>query len=109
METTPFDDQELDTLIRASFEREELLQEVQANVMTHLRRSARRSALRKWARLAAFAVGLPFVLLCFCAGLHYIYIHTTLQPPILVAMALSTTAMLLLAAQAVKDFSFQDV
>ena len=58
-------EQQLDELIRQSFEREEIAREISVAVMKDLRRQTRRRQLRQWGRAAAFAFGLPLVLLLF--------------------------------------------
>lgn len=58
-------EQQLDELIRQSFEREEIAREISVAVMKDLRRASRRAWLRRWGRAVAFSFGLPFVLLAF--------------------------------------------
>ena len=61
----PLTDQLFDDLIRESFERKAIADDISVAVMKDLRRQARRRQLRKWGRAAVFAFGLPLVLLLF--------------------------------------------
>ena len=55
----------LDALIRQSFERKKMADDISASVMKELRRATRRRRLRQWARMVAFSFGLPMVALVF--------------------------------------------
>ena len=59
-------EQEFDRLISEAVERQMLLSDINTRVMTEVRRSARRTLLRRWARVVAFAFGMP--LLVFVVG-----------------------------------------
>ena len=52
-------EQELDHLIRETVKRQALLDDINNNVMTEIRHSARKQQIRQWARIVAFAFGLP--------------------------------------------------
>ena len=56
-------EQQLDELIRQSFEREEIAREISVAVMKDLRRASRRAWLRRWGRAVAFVA--PFAYMGF--------------------------------------------
>lgn len=55
----------LDALIRQSFERKKIAEDISVSVMKELRRATRRRRLYQWARMVAFSFGLPMVMLVF--------------------------------------------
>lgn len=61
----PLTEQQLDDLILQTFERQQIAEDITVGVMKDLRRQTRRRQLRQWGRAAAFAFGLPLVLLLF--------------------------------------------
>jgi hypothetical protein len=61
----PLTEQQLDDLILQTFERQQIAEDITVGVMKDLRRQTRRRQLRQWGRAAAFAFGLPLVLLFF--------------------------------------------
>ena len=52
----------LDALIRQSFERKKIAEDISVSVMKELRRATRRRRLHQWARMVAFSFGLPMVI-----------------------------------------------
>ena len=66
-------DNNIDTLIRETLERRELLADLDRLIIADVRRQARREWIRRWARVATFSFGLPIVLLVFAACM-YLYI-----------------------------------
>ncbi len=102
-------DDELDGLITASLERQELLEDVNREVMKEVRRSSRHETLRRWMRAIAFAFGLPALLLFYGIGIHYVCTHVEMNVFIWIALAVSTTAMLCILGKVVKNFSISKV
>ncbi|MCR5131853.1 MAG: hypothetical protein K6C10_10400 [Prevotella sp.] len=102
-------DEEMDSLIATSLERQDILEEINREVMGEVSRTARRETLSRWTRVAAFAFGLPFVLLCFVAGIYYIYKNVEMQPYMWIAFGLSSIAMLFFVGKEIKDFSISRV
>ena len=102
-------EKELDALISASFEREELLEQINRSVMTDVRRQAHRAWLRRWGRMAAFAFGVPTVLTCFAYSVYNICTTLPMHPAIVVGLALSATAIIGVSGQTVKEFSIDNV
>ncbi len=58
-------DEQLDDLVRQSFQRQQMVDDINVSVMKQLRRTARRRSLLRWGRIVAFAFGLPLLLLLF--------------------------------------------
>ena len=67
-------DNNIDSLIRETFERRVLLADLDRLIIADVRRQARRELIRRWARVAAVSFGLPVVLLVFAACM-YLYIE----------------------------------
>lgn len=57
--------EQLDDLIRQSFSRQEMVEEINLSVMKQLRRNSRRRNLLRWGRIVAFAFGLPLIVLLY--------------------------------------------
>lgn len=102
-------DMELEQLIGASFERQELMQDISRNVMTDIRKKSRQAWLRKWGRVAAFSFGVPTVLGAFGVGISETLALTESQPFVLAGLVLSTISMLVFTVKEVKDFSINCV
>ena len=102
-------DNNIDTLIRETLERRELLADLDRLIIADVRRQARRQWIRRWARVAAFSFGLPMVLLVFAACI-YLYIEcyeaSTLT---LYIMALPTLALIFSTHRFLKYFSPDEV
>ena len=98
-------DEELDRLISTSLERESILEEINRNVMNEVKHSARKAVFRRYARVFAFAFGIPFVLFCFGFGIHYIVTHSDMPFYMWIALGLSAIAMLGFVSKEVRDFS----
>ena len=62
----------IDTLISATLDRQHLVAEINRATLSDLRRTVRRRRLRRWARVVAFSFGLPLVVLA-CTYLIYRY------------------------------------
>ena len=58
-------DNNIDSLIRETLERRQLLADLDRTIIADVRRQARRAWLRRWARVIAFSFGLPLALLVF--------------------------------------------
>ncbi len=54
-------EQELDNLIRESIGRQELLNSINRSVMKEIRHTTRKRRIRQWARVVAFAFGIPTI------------------------------------------------
>jgi len=104
-------DDELDRLIADSLQRQDVIEDIHHEVMREVRRSARRETVRRWARAAIFAFGLPLLLLCSGLGLYYIStgIDIQKQPYMLVVVILPAITMLLITGKALRDFSISKV
>ena len=98
-------DEELDSLISTSLERQSILEEINKNVMNEVKHSARKESLRRYARVFAFAFGIPFVLFCFGFGIHIVLTHSNMPFYMWIALGLSTIAMLGFISKEVRDFS----
>lgn len=109
MKTTPINDQQLDELISQTFERQQIVADISSAVMKDLRRQARRSQLRQWGRVAAFAFGLPFVLLLF-GWLLWLFVSQQGQSSIVyICLVFPAAAMLYATWHAIRNFSTERV
>ena len=100
-------DQELDNLIRESIERSELLEQVNNRVMTNIRRTARRNRIRTWARITAFAFGIPMVLFAFVLlTSHLLHTGTLLEKG---CICLAATTLVIALAIKIDNFSLRKV
>lgn len=103
------EEQELDQLITASFERQDVLDDISLHVMKDIRHSARRAALRRWVRLTAFAFGVPFVLGCFGYGVSFVYRHVAMQPAVVIGLILSVITMIAVAEKTIDEFPVREM
>ena len=98
-------DHNIDTLIRETLERRELLADLDRLIIADVRRQARREWIRRWAHVAAFSFGLPMVLLVFAACI-YLYIEQFGTSTFtLYIIALPTLALIFSTHRFLKNFS----
>ena len=71
--------------------------------MTEVRRSARRTLLRRWARVVAFAFGMP--LLVFVVGVLSDSVASASTPVVAVSMAVAAVTTLVAVVRVICDFS----
>lgn len=103
-------DQELDALIADVFQRQAVLESIHREIMTDIRQHSRSILLRRWLRIAAFAFGVPFILLCFAFGMYQIFVHSdTRQPYMWAVIILPTLTILAYTNKWLKDFSITEV
>ncbi|MBR3443004.1 MAG: hypothetical protein IKG96_05035 [Bacteroidaceae bacterium] len=69
----------IDTLISATLDRQHLVAEINRATLSDLRRTVRRRRLRRWARVVAFAFTMPLIVFA-CAYLLYMYVLPAMQP-----------------------------
>ena len=101
---------ELDALIGDTFQRQAILKTVHKKVMTEVRQQARCIMLRRWLRIAAFAFGVPFVMLCFAFGMYQAITQNDFRQPYMWAViALPTITILAYLNQTLKNFSINEV
>ena len=60
---TNLTDEQLDDLIRQTFCRQQVVEEINHSVMKQLHRTMRRRRLLRWGKIALFSFGLPLLLL----------------------------------------------
>ena len=110
-------DEQLDDLIRQSFQRQQTIEEINVCVMKQLRHTARRRILLQWARIVAFAFGLPLLLLLF-GGLLWLSISQrdapqfsilNYHPTVYAILLLPVATMMYVTWRAIKHFSLSDV
>lgn len=102
-------DNNLDSLIRETLERRELLAELDRTIIADVRRHARRAWLRRWARVIAFSFGLPLALLVFFTCM-YLYIKANEANVLAIAvLVLPTLALIYSTNHAFKTFSPDEV
>lgn len=105
----PLTDQQLDDLIQQTFERQHIADDISVSVMRQLRRQTRRRQLRQWGRAAAFAFGLPLVLLLF-GWLLWPFVSQQGQSSIVYAcLVFPAAAMLYSLWKAIENFSPSEV
>ena len=102
-------DQQLDDLISQSFERQQIAADISSAVMKDLRRQARRSQLRQWGRAAAFAFGLPLVILLFGWLLWPFVSQQGSSSPIYLSLLFPVATMFYAAWKAIDIFSTEKV
>ena len=110
-------DEQLDDLIRQSFHRQQTIDEINVSVMKQLRRTSRRRILLQWAKIVAFAFGLPLLLLLFGWLLWLTFSQydapqlsiLNCHPTIYAILLLPVAAMLYVTWRAIEHFSPSDV
>ena len=102
-------DNNIDTLIRETLERRELLADLDRLIIADVRRQVRREWIRRWARVAAFSFGLPIVLLVFAACMYLYIKHYGTSTFTLYIMALPTLAIIFSTHRFLKNFSLKEV
>lgn len=103
-----FSDHELDKLIRETVERQVIMEEISASVMHNIRRQALKATVRKWARLVAFALGLPLLFLISAFGLHFAYKHIECQPIAITVVVLPIITLIAFAFYEVQNYSIDE-
>lgn len=102
-------DSQLDELIRSSFERRQVLDEVNAEIMKSLRRESRREWCRRWGRIVAFSFGLPFLFLLF-GWLAWPFIaEHGVTSPVYLCLLVPFMTMVYLSVRAIEIFSAEKV
>ena len=99
----------LDSLIRETLERRQLLADLDRTIITDVKRQARRAWIRRWARVVAFSFGLPLALLVFftCTFL-FVQAHGA-DIPTIALLVLPTLALIYATNHAFKTFSPEEV
>ena len=102
-------DNNLDTLIRETLERRQLLADLDNKIIADIRRQERRAWIRRWTRAAVFSFGIPVILLVFAASLYfYIEQHGASMLTFFI-LAWPTLALIYVTHRALKTFSPEDV
>ena len=102
-------DHNIDTLIRETLERRELLADLDRLIIADVRRQARRELISRWARVAAFSFGLPIVLLVFAACMYLFIEQFGTSTFTLYIIALPTLALIFSTHRFLKNFSPEGV
>ena len=112
-----FTDEQFDELIRESFQRQQIIDDINVSVTRQLQHSARRRRMQHWGRIVAFAFGLPLLLLLFgwllwstvCQE-HTAYLTIfNSQVPVYACLLLPVAAMLYVTWRAIRNFSPEEV
>lgn len=90
-------DKELDKLIKDSFERDAMLEEINRRVMRQINRSERRITAQRLARMTAVAFGTPLVVLGGVWGIYKAMANTDSK---LVFAFLAVSALILISSAA---------
>ena len=102
-------DEQLDALIRSTFERRQALDGINAEIMKSLRRSSRRTWLCKWGRMVAFSFGLPFLFLLL-GWLSWPFISEHgVSSPVYLCLIIPFVAMIYISMRMIASFSTETV
>ena len=102
-------DNNIDTLIRETLERKELIADLNRLIITVVCRQARRAWIRRWARAVVFSFGLPLVLLFFASCVYLYIIEHGTSTFTLIILALPTLAIIFSTNRALTTFSLEEV
>ena len=102
-------DDQLDALIRSTFERRQALDGMNAEIMKTLQHSSRRAWLRRWGRVVAFSFGLPFLLLLFGWLLWSFISEHGISSPVYLCLIIPFVAMIYLSMRMIASFSTEKV
>ena len=97
----------LDTLIRETLERRQLLADLDRHIIADIRRRERHARIRRWARALIFSFGVPLVLLVFATCMYYYIKQYDLSVLTLFIIAWPTLAIILATHRALKTFSLE--
>lgn len=112
-----FTNEQFDELIRQSFQRQQIIDDINVSVTRQLQRSARRRRMLHWGRIVAFAFGLPLLLLLFgwllwstvCQE-HNVYLTIfNSQVSVYACLLLPVVAMLFATWCAIRNFTPEEV
>ena len=112
-----FTDEQLDDLIRQSFHRQQMVDEINLSVMKQLRHQTFRRSLLRWGKYAAFAFGIPMVLVLF-GWMLWTSVSQSVAPQfsilnsqmsIFICLLLPVATMLYFTWRAIVNFSTSDV
>lgn len=102
-------DNNIDTLIRETFERRQLVADLDRLIIADIQSRARRAWIRRWARVLVFSFGIPMMLLIF-AACTYLYIkHHGASALTLFTLAWPTLALIYITHKAFRTFSPEQV
>lgn len=101
-------DNELDSLIMASLERQQKIEALNDTIISDVRRRARREWIRRWGRIIVFSFGLPLVVMAFALG---IYVAAMLTPTSWgrIVLVIPSAVMLFMVRRLTRNFSIADV
>ena len=102
-------DKFLDQLITETIERQELEKQIEHTVMKTIVTHRRHAAVRRWARIAAFAFAVPALLTCFAVGISYLHSHVEMQSYIWITIAVAALTFIAFLGSEVNNFSIEEV
>lgn len=101
-------DNELDALIKDSFQRQEILDSINQNVMQTVKRQSKSLKIRQWARLLAYCFGIPLVVMGLL-GCAY-HIATEIRSiPVIASMGFFALTIIIWGIQSLRGFYFDKV
>ena len=100
-------DNNLNALIRETFDRKQLLADLDQLIIADLSRQARRARIRRWTRALIFSFGVPVVLLIFATCMYYFIKQYDLSALTLLIIAWPTLAIIFTTHRALKTFSLE--
>ncbi|SFG51642.1 hypothetical protein [Prevotella sp. KH2C16] len=98
-------DKELNQLMRETFERQKLLEDINQSIMQNLRKTSRRERARKWLHLPALCFGLPLfvMLMLYCA--YKAVVQSGFSLPVTFAMLVFVISIIWTGYQMFENFS----
>ena len=100
-------DNSLDTLIRETLERRQLLADLDRHIITDIQRRERQNKIHRWARALLFSFGVPMVLFVFVTCMYFLIIQYGASPFTFFIIAWPTLAIIFITQRALKTFSFK--
>lgn len=100
-------DKEFDKLIAESFERNEMLEELNRSIMKDLRRNIHRQRLRRWASIIGFSFGFPIFLVLYGYASYKIFVKYEGNIEIMCGLIITVIAMIAIAWKVAKEFSIE--
>ena len=100
-------DNNLDTLIRETLERRQLLADLDRHIIADIRHRERHARIRRWARALLFSFGVPMVLFVFAICIYFLVKQYGTTSFTFFIIAWPTLAIIFITQRALKTFSLE--
>lgn len=100
-------DNEFNTLIKDTFERREVLEDIHRQVMMTVKKRKRHAEFCRWARLLAFCFGFPLLVMFMLYSAYKIIVSNSSSQTVIVSMAFFIATIIVFAYKAIGEFSFE--